>query len=560
MRKQNLLCPLRGRNNEDCGMKNMTGNGFKKAFCRILCCVLGLMTAFGASAEGNETRAGGTASAAAAETGNNRVFYEIFVGSFSDSDGDGTGDIRGIINRLDYLNDGDPMSENSLGVEGIWLTPVFSSPSYHKYDITDYYTVDPQFGTVEDLKELTEECHRRGMIVILDLPINHTGRENKWFKNFTNAHLLHNPDHRYYDWYTWLPADSKLPAGRHFMKMQGTGEYYECNFSDDMPELNFDNPAVRQAVLDVAKFYLDLGVDGFRFDAAKYIYYGDHKRSAEFWQWFIGELKQLKPDIYTVAEVWDSDGITDVYESALNCFDFTVSQSGGLIASTAKQGDVNKYTAYVEGYILKISALSPDARYTPFIANHDTDRAAGYLTVASHHAGMAANLYILGPGSPFIYYGEEIGLRGSRGGANTDANRRLAMLWGDGDTVRDPVGTTYDASKQTPYSVSDLENMDGSILKYYRRLIGIRRVNPEIAAGEYRALVIPGTKVGGFTSTLNGSSVTVIHNTTNNTVTVDLTAVPGACSETLTAFIGEGEATLENGVLTVSSHTSAVIR
>ena len=122
-------------------MKNMTGNGFKKALCRILCCAWVLMTAFGASAEGNETGAGGTASAAAAETGNNRVFYEIFVGSFSDSDGDGTGDIRGIINRLDYLNDGDPASENSLGVEGIWLTPVFASPSYHKYDITDYYTV-----------------------------------------------------------------------------------------------------------------------------------------------------------------------------------------------------------------------------------------------------------------------------------------------------------------------------------------------------------------------------------------------------------------------------------
>ena len=111
-----------------------------------------------------------------------RVFYEIFVGSFSDSDGDGTGDLRGIINRLDYLNDGDPTSGLSLGVEGLWLTPVFKSPSYHKYDVTDFYTVDPAFGTAEDLAELIRLCHERNVKVILDLPINHTGTDNRWYK------------------------------------------------------------------------------------------------------------------------------------------------------------------------------------------------------------------------------------------------------------------------------------------------------------------------------------------------------------------------------------------
>ena len=107
----------------------------------------------------------------------NIVFYEIFVGSFSDSDGDGIGDLRGIINRMDYLNDGDPQSGLSLGVEGLWLTPIFLSPTYHKYDVTDYYTVDPQFGTMDDLKELADLCHERGVKLILDLPINHTGNQ-----------------------------------------------------------------------------------------------------------------------------------------------------------------------------------------------------------------------------------------------------------------------------------------------------------------------------------------------------------------------------------------------
>ena len=124
----------------------------------------------------------------AAATGDNyRVFYEIFVGSFSDSDGDGVGDLRGIINRMDYLNDGDDSSGVSLGVEGLWLSPIFKSNSYHKYDVNDYYAIDPAFGTLEDLEELLELCHERDVKVILDLVINHTGLLNPWFSAFTLA-------------------------------------------------------------------------------------------------------------------------------------------------------------------------------------------------------------------------------------------------------------------------------------------------------------------------------------------------------------------------------------
>ena len=135
---------------------------------------------------------------------NYRVFYEIFVGSFSDSNGDGIGDLRGIINRMDYLNDGDPASGNSLGIEGIWLTPVFLSPSYHKYDVTDYFQIDPVFGTEEDLKELIALCHERDVKLILDLPLNHTGAECEWFRRFRNAHLMHNTEQEYYNYYTWI--------------------------------------------------------------------------------------------------------------------------------------------------------------------------------------------------------------------------------------------------------------------------------------------------------------------------------------------------------------------
>ncbi len=494
-------------------------------------------------------------------TGDNyRVFYEIFVGSFSDSDGDGTGDLRGIINRMDYLNDGNDGDGLSLGVEGLWLSPIFKSPTYHKYDVDDYYQIDPAFGTEEDLKELLELCHQRNVKVILDLVINHTGPNNDWFNAFRGAHINADASDPYYDFYSWVPAGETPPSGRTFQKLSGCDDLYECNFSPSMPELNYDNDAVRQAVLDVAKYYLDLGVDGFRFDAAKYIYYDDHDRSGEFWKWYIGELKALKPDIYTVAEVWDSDGVTDRYFPALNCFDFTVAQTDGLIAQAARGGDVNKFTSYVDAYVDRVEGLNPDgAMIVPFIANHDTDRAAGYLTEAGGLMRMAANLYILSSGSPFLYYGEEIGARGSRGGANTDANRRLKMEWGDGDTVADPEGSTYRADNRVDATAAEQLANGDSLLSYYKKLIMIRKANPAIARGDYTALPFEGTKVGGFTASLDGETVAVIHNTTDSETSVDLSSV-GLDSVSLTTFIGMGSATLEGTALTLSERTSAVLQ
>ena len=487
---------------------------------------------------------------------NSRVFYEIFVGSFSDSDGDGIGDLRGVINRMDYLNDGDPASGKSLGVEGIWLTPVFASSTYHKYDVTDFYRIDPAFGTLEDLQELIALCHERDVKLILDLPLNHTGTNNLWFTRFRNAHLMNNPSHEYYDFFVWVPEGGKTPAGRRFASLSGTDVLYECNFSDNMPELNYDNEKVRQAALDVAAYWLDVGVDGFRFDAAKYIYYGEHEANAAFWTWYMDELKKISPHIYTVAEVWDGDGIINRYLKAFNCFHFSTSQVDGLIAETALGGDVNKFTQSTQNYIESIQAINPEAMNIPFIANHDTDRAAGFLTVASGCMQVAANLYILSPGSPFIYYGEEIGMKGSRGGANTDANRRLAMRWGDGDTVRDPTGSTYDTSKFA--TVADRENSKGSILWYYRRLIALRKANPEIARGTYTALSFP-DKAGGFLCEWNGSLVGVFHNTTERTQKLDLSVIPDHTFSQIT-FIGLGEAFLDGNILTLEGQTSAILR
>ena len=496
---------------------------------------------------------------------NARVFYEIFVGSFSDSNGDGVGDLRGIIGRMDYLNDGDPDSGKSLGIEGIWLTPIFRSPTYHKYDATNFYEVDSSFGTMDDLKELIDLCHERNVKLILDLAINHTSTNNKWFVSFKNAHQSGDISSPYYDFYSW--GTQKYVAGHSFERIPDTDHYYECNFFSGMPELNFDNEAVREEVVNIAEFYLYMGFDGFRFDAAKYIYFGDDAASSEFWTWYIGKLKEIKPDIYTVAEVWDSDSITEIYYPALNCFNFTMAQSSGVLADTARMGNVNSLTKYTESFLKTVKALRSDAMIVPFQANHDNDRAAGYLTVASGYAKVAANLLILGPGSPFIYYGEEIGIKGSRGSANTDADRRLAMLWGDGDTVKDPSESTYNKkNQQSNGTVAEQIGDADSLYSYYKKLIMIRNANPEIARGEYTSLNLEGTNVGGFIASYDGSSCLVLHNTTGKVVTLDLSKIGGGQFTKIAAFIGETSfedpvrTALEGTMLTIDPQTSVVLR
>ena len=493
---------------------------------------------------------------------NYRAFYQIFVGSFSDSNGDGTGDLRGIINRMDYLNDGNMYSENSLGVQGIWLSPIFASPSYHKYDASNYYKIDEKFGTEADLVELIELCHERNVKVILDLVINHTATSHEWFMKFSNAHKEGNKNDPYYDIYSWAPIDERT-AGIAYTGIPGVGtKYYEGNFSSEMPELNYDNETVREEMVKLAKYYLDLGVDGFRFDAIKYIYYNDTERSVDFWKWYMDELKAYKPDIYCVGECWSGDGETLQYVEALNCFNFQVAQGEGYIANAAKGRDINVYTKYVEKYQDQVLAANAEGgMMTAFIANHDMDRAAGYLTPSTKQAHMAANLYLLCSGSPFIYYGEEIGLKGTRGGANTDANRRLAMLWGDEDTVRDPIGTSYSKSKQTNGTVADQLADETSLLHHYGKLMSLRKQYPEIARGDYKALDFGENTFGGFLITYNEGKTVLLHNTSTEEVVIDLTSCSDFPAELkkIAAYIGQGEAKLKGSTLTLGPQTSVII-
>jgi glycosidase len=329
-----------------------------------------------------------------------------------------------------------------------------------------------------------------------------------------------------------------------------------------MPELNFDNPTVREETLNIAKYYLDLGVDGFRFDAVKYIYYGDTARSVEFWQWYMQELRKIKPDVYCVGECWSGDTEILEYYTAMNCFNFATSQAEGVMASAARGLTIGKYTNYIASMQEAISGKNPDSMLMPFLSNHDMDRIAGSF-VTENNMRMAANLCLLSPGSPVIYYGEEIGMRGSRGGANTDANRRLAMLWGDGDTVRNPTGTNYPSDKQIATTVTSQLEDEASLLRYYCKLLTIRHKYPAIARGSYTALDWGNRKFGGFIITWEGEEILLLHNTSTEELTVDFAkvkALEGKLPTQILECIGGGFANMEGTVLTLGGQSSVLVK
>ena len=493
---------------------------------------------------------------------NYRTFYQIFVGSFSDSSRDGIGDLRGIIDRFDYLNDGNINSGKSLGVQGIWLSPIFSSPSYHKYDTTNYYSIDWRFGVEDDLKELIALCHERNVKIILDLVINHTSSQHPWFMQFKEARMNDDTENEYFDYYTAVTTAEKV-GGRTYQKIAGVDCWYECNFSSDMPELNFDNTKVKEEMLNVAKYYLDLGIDGFRFDAIKYIYYGDTDSSVDFWEWYMSELRKIKPDIYCVGECWSGDTEIIDYYGAMDCFGFAFSQQEGVLATAAKgRSSISNYTNYVEKWQSKIASVNPDGMMMSFLSNHDMDRIAGTF-VTENYMRMAANLNLLLPGSPFIYYGEEIGMRGSRGSASTDANRRLAMLWGDDDIIRDPVGANYPAKNQITTTVKDQIEDENSLYNYYVKLIAIRHKHKGIARGVYTAVTTSEKNLGGFLVTYEDESLVIMHNTSTEEISYDLSkckALEGYTVSEICDFIGTGAATLEGTIITIAPQTSAILK
>ncbi len=454
-----------------------------------------------------------------------RTFYEIFPYSFYDSDGSGVGDLNGITQKLDYLNDGDTKTTDDLGIDGIWLTPIMQSPSYHKYDVADYYTVDEAFGTNEDFKKLLDEAHKRGINVIIDLVINHSSNQHEWFKKALEE-LAEGKTDGYAAYYHFV-ENNKIDG----WTKAGVGDwYYESDFVSEMPDLNLKNPALREELQKIVKYWLELGVDGFRLDAVMWFESidgvkgkHDHDGSIEDLQWLYDYAKTVKEDVYMVGECWaDSPStIADYYKSGLDSlFNFGVQGSSGKINGYVNTGDAASYVQYLENWQAQITERNANAIDAKFLSNHDTVRSAEFMMNNSRQR-MAAAMYILAPGNPYIYYGEEIAMEGVN---PPDPDVRRGMYWSaDDDTgyvKKIPGGTKLE--EEPSVSVESALKDDESLMTYYKRIIALRNQNPEIARGTLKAITLDNNATAGYVSTYKDSSVMVVYNLGDESATVTI--------------------------------------
>lgn len=468
-------------------------------------------------------------------SGDYRTYYEVFVRSFYDSDADGIGDLKGVLQKLDYLNDGKPGSKDSLHIGGIWLMPVMPSPTYHKYDVTDYYAIDPEYGTMQDFEALMAKCKERDVSLIIDLVLNHTSSEHEWFKSAsvsigippcgqtvcTNEKLCreHNPYCKYYN-FSAEPQDgyAKVPLYSDW--------YYECRFWTGMPDLNLDEPLVREEIEKIMKFWLDKGVSGFRLDAVTSFFTGNNEKNAEFLKWLKTEAEKLDKDCYFVCEAWSTPNVTkELYSSGINSmFNFPFSQVEGLFIPAVRSENGSKVAQSLANWQSELLKISPKSIDALFLSNHDNGRSAGMLSRNTDMEKMAAALYILAPGNSFIYYGEEVGLTGS----GKDENKRLPMLWSIADktgiTNPPPNAEFFEQSEQgVKEQLADKE----SLLRYYIKLIDIKNSYIEIAGGLITAIETPDSSIVAFSCAYEGDEVIVLHNLSTEpvTLTVDKTKV-----------------------------------
>ena len=412
-----------------------------------------------------------------------RNFYEIFVWSFLDTDNDGIGDLNGVTEKLPYIK------EN--GFNGIWLMPITVGTSYHKYDVENYYDVDPQFGTLEDMRNLVAKAHAMDIDIIIDLVVNHSSSDNPWFKEACAYLVEHGqPGGQYGDYYNFSQSQKQ-----GYQRVPSSAWYYECQFTGTMPDLNLDSQAVRDEVKSIMEFWLnDVGVDGFRLDAVTSFYTNSTSKSIEFLSYLNDTAKAIKPDCYIVGEAWlgNNKAVREYYASGIDSFFcFPLATGTGLVADALK--DIRSTPGENLGNLmLELEATYDTGILAPFLSNHDTSRIASFTGRSqTDKIKMSQGLLSLMSGSLFVYYGEEIGMISTADGADT--YKRIAMKWSDKDVYEGWCYTTPQGiavTKDNYYypSVETQELDPDSILNYYKASLAIRNANPEIARGELAVL------------------------------------------------------------------------
>ena len=436
------------------------------------------------------------------------VCYEIFVRSFADSDSNGVGDFNGLTSRLDYVNDGNPATRRDLGASCIWLMPVAESPSYHGYDVADYYALDREYGTVEDFKRFVAEAHRRGIKVLVDMVLNHASSEHPSFKA-----ALADTASPYRAWYRFSPTPlGKGPWGMDaWHKSPVRDEYYYGVFWSGMPDLNYESPAVREEAKKVATFWLrEMGVDGFRLDAIPYLTEegsclsgcpGTHAYLREY----AAHIDSVAPGAYTVGEAWGKvDTVLPYYPDQLTSY-FAFELADSLVSGVRHGSAVH----ILRGF-LRLQDTMPPHRWSPLLSNHDGARVMTMLGRDMAKARLAATLLLTLPGLPFVYYGEEIGMTGDK----PDPRLRTPMQWrpghGTGFTTGTPWQNAQPDSQTTTVEAQDADS--GSLLNLYRTLIHLRKSNDALAVGRLVPLSTGSATVTAYLRREGDRAVLVVAN------------------------------------------------
>lgn len=409
------------------------------------------------------------------------VWYEIFVRSWYDTSGDGIGDLNGVTAKLDYLQ--------ALGVSGIWLMPINPSPSYHGYDITDYYGINPQYGTMHDFERLLAEAHKRGIKVIMDLVINHTSIEHPWFK----AGL--DPNNRYHGWYGWADKytdlDTLSATGVNAWHAAGKQQFLGI-FAPMMPDLNYDNPAVRAEMVNVGRYWLRKGVDGFRLDAAQHIYDDLQsdvddpavlKKNIAWWTEFRQGIDTVNPRAYVVGEVTrpSATELAPYFKPLDAVFNFPLAVQ--LIDAARHERNESLAVILEHTYTTYRAATGGRLDDAPFLSNHDQERVMSQLEGDPQHMRTAAAMLLTLPGQPFIYYGEELGMRGEK----PDEHLREPMRWyRDGKGTGEPQWEGWSTHDGAAVSVQAEQADPASLLHYYTALIHWRSEISALRDGSFR--------------------------------------------------------------------------
>lgn len=502
------------------------------------------------------------------------VLYQIYPQSFKDSDGDGFGDFKGIIEKLDYLE--------SLGITMVWMNPFFESPLVDNgYDVADYKAIHPRYGTMEDFDEMLAGMKSRGIKFVLDVVVNHSSNEHEWFKQASSSR-----DNKYYKYYHWWPAEKGEPPHRHSLfdpeggwdYVEATNSYYLHTFAEEQPDLNWENPKVRQEVYDIMKFWAKKGVDGFRMDAfqfaSKDTTYPEFPKGHEkdFIKWY-----GMRPQLH--------DYLKEMYKEVIEPYNvFAVAEGAGSTLQDAHDlvdEDRNELqTAYHFEYVdmsrtterYKLSDLKEvftkwDKSFSEkgwlaiFLSNHDNSRLVNRFGNPSPEfrrvSAQMLNTFLLSMrGTPYTYYGDELGMTNvdmptieeyvdvaalgeynmakSKGkdmdefmrqlNYNSRENARTPMQWNDSKNAGFTTGTPWKRVNKNykDINVASQDKDPNSVLNHFRKMVKFRNENKILVYGDYELLDKDNAEVYSFTRTLDNKKVLVLLNFTDHNSSISL--------------------------------------